>query len=118
MGSVFRLPCITGELPGIISGLKEMGFRVYGSMLDSSAAKLGELEFPERAAVVIGSEGAGISGATAKACDQAVYIPISGAESLNAGARRGDTPLGAVKALNDIFKLDMTCPAYPHMSAV
>ncbi|HBJ24823.1 MAG TPA: RNA methyltransferase [Ruminococcaceae bacterium] len=86
MGSVFRLPCITGELPGIISGLKEMGFRVYGSMLDSSAAKLGELEFPERAAVVIGSEGAGISGATAKACDQAVYIPISGAESLNAGA--------------------------------
>lgn len=86
MGSVFRLPCITGELPGIISGLKEMGFRVYGSMLDSSAAKLGELEFPERAAVVIGSEGAGISSATAKACDQAVYIPISGAESLNAGA--------------------------------
>lgn len=86
MGSVFRLPCITGELPGIISGLKEMGFRVYGSMLDSSAAKLGEIEFPERAAVVIGSEGAGISIATAKACDQAVYIPISGAESLNAGA--------------------------------
>ena len=86
MGSVFRLPCITGELPGIISGLKEMGFRVYGSMLDSSAAKLGELEFPERAAVVIGSEGAGISSATARACDQAVYIPISGAESLNAGA--------------------------------
>lgn len=86
MGSVFRLPCITGELPGIISGLKKNGFRVYGSMLDSSAAKLGELEFPERAAVVIGSEGAGISSATAKACDQAVYIPISGAESLNAGA--------------------------------
>lgn len=86
MGSVFRLPCITGELPGIISGLKENGFLVYGSMLDSSAAKLGELEFPERAAVVIGSEGAGISSATAKACDQAVYIPISGAESLNAGA--------------------------------
>lgn len=86
MGSVFRLPCITRELPGIISGLKEMGFRVYGSMLDSSAAKLGELEFPERAAVVIGSEGAGISEATARACDQAVYIPISGAESLNAGA--------------------------------
>ena len=86
MGSVLRLPCIFGELPEIINGLKERGIRVYGSMLDSSAAKLGELDFPERAAVVIGSEGAGISPETADACDQSVYIPISGAESLNAGA--------------------------------
>ncbi len=86
MGSVFRLPCIIGGLEGIITGLKDDGFRVYGSMLDSSAAKLGEIEFPERAAVVIGSEGAGISREVAGACDQAVYIPISGAESLNAGA--------------------------------
>lgn len=35
---------------------------------------------------MIGSEGAGISRETAEVCDQAVYIPISGAESLNAGA--------------------------------
>lgn len=86
MGSVLRLPCIIGGLPGIITGLKEAGFRVYGSMLDSSAEKLGTFGFPERAAVVIGSEGAGISRETAQACDQSVYIPISGAESLNAGA--------------------------------
>lgn len=86
MGSVFRLPCIIGGLPGIISGLKDSGFRVYGSMLDSSAARLGTFDIPERCAVVIGSEGAGISADTANACDQAVYIPISGAESLNAGA--------------------------------
>lgn len=86
MGSVFRLPCIIGELPGIISGLRDGGSKVYGSMLDSSATRLGEIAFPERAAVVIGSEGAGISAATAGSCDQAVYIPISGAESLNAGA--------------------------------
>mgnify|MGYP004607643287 FL=1 len=86
MGSALRLPCIIGELPGIIFGLKSSGFTVYGSMLDSSAARLGTFGVPERSAVVIGSEGAGISAETAKACDQAVYIPISGAESLNAGA--------------------------------
>ena len=86
MGSALRLPCIIGELPGLISGLKSSGFTVYGSMLDSSAARLGTFGVPERSAVVIGSEGAGISAETAKACDQAVYIPISGAESLNAGA--------------------------------
>ena len=59
---------------------------VYGAMLDCSAAKLGTLDFPVQAAGVIGCECAGISRETAEVCDQAVYIPISGAESLNAGA--------------------------------
>lgn len=119
MGSVFRLPCITGELPGIISGLKEMGFRVYGSMLDSSAAKLGELEFPEARRSRHRQRGApGIS-----RCDReslrpgGVYPDIRrGIAECRAPPRRYSS--GAVKALNDIFKLDMTCPAYPHMSAV
>lgn len=86
MGSALRLPCIIEGLTGIITRLKLRGFKVYGSMLDSSAARLGTFEFPERAAVVIGSEGAGISPQTAEVCDRAVYIPITGAESLNAGA--------------------------------
>ena len=55
-------------------------------MLDKTAQKLGETEFPERSAVVIGSEGRGVSPEAAKLCTGAVYIPISGAESLNAAA--------------------------------
>lgn len=86
MGSALRLPCITGSLADIINSLKEYGFSVYGAMLDDNAAKLGELTFPEKAAVVIGSEGSGISPDVAALCSQAVYIPISGAESLNAAA--------------------------------
>lgn len=86
MGSALRLKCITGELSQMIKELRAQGFGVYGAMLDESAQRLGETAFPERAAVVIGNEGAGVSAAVRAACTGAVYIPIRGAESLNAAA--------------------------------
>lgn len=85
MGSVFRLPCISGDAVEIINTLRPR-FSVYSAMLDESAARLGTIRFPERAAVVIGSEGRGVSREIADLCDGKIYIPISGAESLNAGA--------------------------------
>ena len=86
MGSALRLPCVCGEMTELIPALKERGFSVYGAMLDKTAQKLGEIKFPERSAVVIGSEGRGVSPEAAQLCTGAVYIPISGAESLNAAA--------------------------------
>ena len=82
MGSAFRLPVLNvsaNDLPKLLSG-----FAVYGAMLDNSAKRLGEVDFPEKTAVVIGSEGAGISPEVAELCDEKIYIPIKGAESLNA----------------------------------
>lgn len=84
MGSVFRLPVINAaaeDLPKMLSG-----FTLYGAMLDSTAKRLGEVKFPKKTAVVIGSEGAGISPEVAELCDEKIYIPIKGAESLNAAA--------------------------------
>ncbi len=86
MGSVFRLPCITGDSQDIINLLKSEGYVLYASVLDDKAEKLGETSFPEKAAVVIGSEGAGISEKLRKACQHSLYIPINITESLNAGA--------------------------------
>lgn len=86
MGSVFRLPCEVCDVPQRISALREQGYDVYGSMLDETAQKLGDIRFGERAAIVIGSEGAGISEETKAACTGGLYIPITGAESLNAAA--------------------------------
>lgn len=86
MGSVFRMPCITGSLTEIITGLKAEGFAVYGAMLDETASALGRMEFPEKCAVVIGSEGRGISDGVKAVCTGGLYIPIIGAESLNAAA--------------------------------
>lgn len=89
MGSALRLACINGGAEEMLTLLKREGFAVYGAMLDSTAQRLGELHFPERAAVVIGSEGSGISEQVQRLCDSAVYIPISGAESLNAAVAAG-----------------------------
>lgn len=86
MGSVLRLPCVIRSLPEQVKALRNEGFSVYGAMLDERAARLGDIEFPEKSAVVIGSEGRGISPAVAAECTRAVYIPITGAESLNAAA--------------------------------
>lgn len=83
MGSVFRLPCVSaGE--SFVRELSDHGFVVYGAMLDESAKRLGEIAFPEKSAVVIGSEGAGISPRIAALCGEKIYIPIQSAESLNA----------------------------------
>ncbi len=86
MGSVFRLPCAVCDVPEKIAELRESGCEVYGSMLDETAHKLGDIRFGKKAAVVIGSEGGGITEETKAACTGGLYIPITGAESLNAAA--------------------------------
>lgn len=82
MGSMFRLPvvgCSAGELSELL-----YGFSLYGAMLDDTAKRLGEVEFPEKTAIAIGSEGRGISPEVSGICGEKIYIPIKGAESLNA----------------------------------
>lgn len=86
MGSVFRLPCISCDLVQKINELRGSGYSVYGAMLDDTAQRLGEIRFGEKSAVVIGSEGSGISDEVKIVCTGALYIPITGAESLNAAA--------------------------------
>lgn len=85
MGSAFRLPACVMDIAGAVRAAKEKGFAVYAAMLDDTAQRLGSFEFPEKSAVVIGNEGHGVSREVAALCEK-VYIPIQGAESLNAAA--------------------------------
>lgn len=87
MGSVFRVPSLVTAADCLGKFLES--FTVYGAMLDETAKRLGEVKFPEKTApekiaIVIGSEGSGISPEIAAICDEKIYIPIQGAESLNA----------------------------------
>lgn len=84
MGSAFRMPVCSVYY--VEEDLKKRleGFAVYGAMLDDTAKRLGEIKFPEKTAIVIGSEGRGISPEVAEICGEKIYIPIKGAESLNA----------------------------------
>lgn len=84
MGSVFRVPSLVTAADHLSGFLED--FAVYGAMLDETAKRLGEIKFPEKTAIVIGSEGGGISPEVAAVCGEKLYIPIKGAESLNAAA--------------------------------
>ena len=85
MGSIFRLPFCTASLSETVDRAKEKDFTVYAAMLDGTAQRLGDFRFPQKTAVVIGNEGHGVDGKTAEKCKK-LYIPIKGAESLNAAA--------------------------------
>lgn len=86
MGSLFRLPVFSGNLAEMLQYCAENGYNIYGAMLDDSAKKLADNVFNGvKSLVVIGNEGKGISEEIAALCSEKLYIPISSAESLNAG---------------------------------
>lgn len=76
------------NLAAALGKLKEKGFWVYGA--DASGKPAWSVEFPQRMALVIGSEGAGLRPLVAAACDDLVAVPHSGGvESLNASCAAG-----------------------------
>lgn len=85
MGSIFRLPFCDRSLSEAVDRAQEKDFTVYAAMLDGTAQRLGDFPFPEKTAVIIGNEGHGVDMKTAEKCRK-LYIPIKGAESLNAAA--------------------------------
>lgn len=85
MGTAFRLPLLRCEAAPFIEKLKISGFTVYAAVLDETAESLDDIKFPERSAVIIGNEGHGVSESCSRLCRK-LYIPISGAQSLNAAA--------------------------------
>lgn len=84
MGSLFRLPVYITELTELIGLLKQNDFCVYAAVLDETAKSIGEVSFSDKTAVIIGNEGNGVSQGVIKAAENKLYIPIKGAESLNA----------------------------------
>jgi len=68
--------------------LKDAGFWVFGADAGGKAAK--ELEIPEKAALIMGSEGTGISRLLRETCDTIVSIPTRGKlDSLNVSVAAG-----------------------------
>ena len=90
MGTVFSQPWARlSAWPEGITALHRHGFHVYAMELTAEAVPLDELarRAPERLALVMGTEGAGIRAETLAAGDGAVMIPMRpGVSSLNVGA--------------------------------
>jgi len=90
MGTVFQVPWARlDSWPEGIGALKDEGFTVAAMELTPDALDLDDLAArnPDRLALVLGTEGAGMSPATLAAVDLAVKIPMrSGVDSLNVAA--------------------------------
>lgn len=84
MGAVFRVPTTDFNTTAeAVQYAKNCGYRVLGAALDSRAVRLGEYSLSPTDAVIIGTEGKGISEDVLSMCDGKLYIPMSGGESLN-----------------------------------
>jgi tRNA G18 (ribose-2'-O)-methylase SpoU len=88
MGAVFSIPYSRiDDWRGGVSGLRERGFTVLALTPDPAAVPIGEVTPEGRLALLIGSEGDGLSARWLAAADISVRIPMSrGVDSLNVAA--------------------------------
>ncbi|WP_237739984.1 TrmH family RNA methyltransferase [Serinicoccus marinus] len=90
MGTVFQVPWTRIDpWPGGVATLRELGFTVAALALADDAVSLDELEAdpPDRLALVLGTEGDGLSPRTVESADLTVRIPMGGGvDSLNVAA--------------------------------
>ncbi|HEX3897544.1 MAG TPA: RNA methyltransferase [Mycobacteriales bacterium] len=93
MGAVFTVPYArASSWPGGIGELRTAGFRTFALTPEPGALSLGGVEIgaADRIAVVVGTEGDGLSREVIDACDAAVQIPMSaGIDSLNVATAAG-----------------------------
>ena len=84
MGAVFRQAAVRMDAEAFVSFCREKNLPLWGAALTDTAQDLRSVPL-DPAAVLIGSEGRGLSGELLRACDGEIIIPMSGeAESLNA----------------------------------
>lgn len=94
MGTVFQIPWTfldeeAFKQQSYIKQLKELGFQTAAMALNDNSISIDatELKAAKKLAIVLGSEGDGLTNSTISACDYTVRIPMShGVDSLNVAA--------------------------------
>jgi tRNA G18 (ribose-2'-O)-methylase SpoU len=93
MGAVFTVPYArASSWPGAITDLRDAGFRTFALTPAPDALRLGDLDVSpdDRIAIVVGTEGEGLSPAAIEGCETAVQIPMNaGIDSLNVATAAG-----------------------------
>ena len=95
MGTIFQIPwAYIGDTPSDwpqrgMGWLRELGFRTAAMALRDDSVRMDDkaLMAEEKLAIILGTEGDGLSGSTIADCDYTVRIPMShGVDSLNVAA--------------------------------
>lgn len=82
-GSIFHIPVLRMDLTNAITKLKAWNVDVYASALSDDSIGLSNVDASNPVAIVLGSEGAGVSKFIMNQCDGTVKIETSQFESLN-----------------------------------
>ena len=84
-GMIYKLNIINRNLISFIKEIKEKGFTVYGTKVDGGT-DIRNINIDSRFAIIIGSEGNGMTREVSSLCDDYLYIKMNdNVESLNAG---------------------------------
>ena len=89
-GAVFNVPiCKVSHIKDAIFLLKQHDIKIFGAS-EKAEKNIFETKFGKSQAIVMGSEGKGLSGSVIKLCDQLIRIPLHGKiESLNVSVACG-----------------------------
>lgn len=89
MGAAFRLPVYEGTLEQVAEKLAAANLPLYATALREDTQDVRAVDL-SHAAVIIGSEGRGVSHTALELCDKTLKIPMTArCESLNAGIAAG-----------------------------
>jgi RNA methyltransferase, TrmH family len=93
-GSAFRIPLVPAMDPQLVLAAAEQRKLDLFALMPKAARDVGEANFTRRCALVVGSEGHGVS-ERLRAKAAAIRIPTAGVESLNAALAAGIVLYGA-----------------------
>jgi RNA methyltransferase, TrmH family len=82
-GNLFYANLMRQPLIETIQHLKQQGYTIYATALDRDALDIRVVQVPEKCALILGNEGAGVSKEIMALADQLVYIKTKDIESLN-----------------------------------
>lgn len=88
-GAAEKIPVVRAtNLARFLEQAQAAGFWIYGTVVDEGEA-LDQVEFSDRAVLVMGSEGSGMRPLIRRGCDRLIHLPIDGVESLNVSVACG-----------------------------
>lgn len=89
-GAILKIPiCREKSLPSTIDFLRNSGFQIFATDLNTDLF-IGDIDFNNPCAIIIGSEGEGVSKSLLDRCDQSFKIPQKGeTDSLNVSVASG-----------------------------
>lgn len=88
-GSIFHIPVVQMELAQAYKILKALDVVLYATHVSDASTTLSDVNVENRIAIVVGSEGSGVSDLTLKEANHTLFIETSHFESLNVSVAAG-----------------------------